>query len=405
VINLWVREHYGAGHKVFSEGDSGRHAYLIERGAIRISAHRQGTDKEVALLGEGDMFGEIALIDRRPRTATATALEETTLIPISRELIVNKLRQSDPLLSYILEVVVERWRESLGGEPTVALPQFSPEEGITNPKQFAIDQLKIAQGLSDAIEREKFVVYFQPVVHLHNRHLAGFEALIRWNQPERGSTSQTGFIGIAENTGLIVPIGRWVLKTALESLGGFQSCMDAHHPGNPGLFMSVNVSARQLQEPGEVAVLIDTIRDSGVDPRRVKLEVTESALIDNPEAAATALRQLKSLGLMLAIDDFGTGYSSLSYLSQYPLDTLKIDQSFVFNMLVKESSRRITRAIASMAHELGMKCIAEGVAQEADIGALLEMRVEYGQGYYFSKPRPHAQISRYIAEYGGGVSA
>lgn len=404
MVDRWVREHYDAGQPIFLEGDAGHQAYLIERGTVRITAHRHGQAREIAILGEGDMFGEIALIDRRQRTATATAVGETTLIPISRDLVVDKLRQADPVLSYILEVVVERWRESMGASAADSPPPFDPDNHAHDPKRCAIDQLKIAQYLSDAVERNEFLVYYQPVVHLQNRQLAGFEALIRWNQADAGLVSPTAFIGVAETTGLIVPIGRWVLKTALDALAGFQGCMDAHHGGLKKLFMSVNVSARQLREPGEVDALIGIIRASGVDPDRVKLEVTESALIDDPEAGGAALERLKAQGLMLAIDDFGTGYSSLSYLSQYPLDTLKIDQSFVFGLRARDTSRRITRAIASMAHSLEMNCIAEGVELESDILLLLDMGVEYGQGTFFSKPRPQAQVTEYIAGQAMGAS-
>ena len=404
-MDHWVREYYSAGHTIFKEGDLGDIAYLIERGAIRISSRRTGQEKDFALLKEGDMFGEIALIDRRARTATATATEETTLIPISRDLVVSKLKQSDPLLSYILQVVVERWRESIGGGALKTDAQIAEENEISNLKTFAIDQLKIAQSLSDAIDRDEFLMYYQPVVHLHNRQLAGFEALIRWNQPDMGFMSPVGFIGVAENTGLIVPMGRWILKTALNALAGFQAEMDAHHPGAPKLFMSINVSARQLQEPNEVETMIEIIQQSGVAPQRIKLEVTESALIGNPSVAAEALNKLKALDLLIAIDDFGTGYSSLNYLSQFPIDTLKIDQSFVFTMLTHEGSRRITKAIASMAHDLEMNCIAEGIEQEADIPVLQGMGVEYGQGYYFAKPYPQAQIPDFIQKRGGGLSS
>jgi EAL domain-containing protein (putative c-di-GMP-specific phosphodiesterase class I) len=404
-MDHWVREYYSAGHTIFKEGDLGDIAYLIERGAIRISSRRTGQEKDFALLKEGDMFGEIALIDRRARTATATATEETTLIPISRDLVVSKLKQSDPLLSYILQVVVERWRESIGGGALKTDAQIAEENEISNLKTFAIDQLKIAQSLSDAIDRDEFLMYYQPVVHLHNRQLAGFEALIRWNQPDMGFMSPVGFIGVAENTGLIVPMGRWILKTALNALAGFQAEMDAHHPGAPKLFMSINVSARQLQEPNEVETMIEIIQQSGVAPQRIKLEVTESALIGNPSVAAEALNKLKALDLLIAIDDFGTGYSSLNYLSQFPIDTLKIDQSFVFTMLAHEGSRRITKAIASMAHDLEMNCIAEGIEQEADIPVLQGMGVEYGQGYYFAKPYPQAQIPDFIQKRGGGLGS
>ena len=401
--NLWVREHFGAGHSIFEEGDQGECAYLVERGAVSLTSVRNGQFREVARMTEGDMFGEIALIDQRPRTANATALVETTLIPISREHVSDKLKQSDPLLAYLLEVVVDRWRESLGLSSKSPLGAFNAGEATETFKAFAINQLKVAQNLSEGLGRGELLLHFQPVVHLHNQALAGFEALIRWNHPEKGMVSPAQFIDVAENTGLIVPIGRWVLQTALAAMPRFQALMDQHHPGREPLFMSVNVSARQLQEKSEVAHLVESIRDSGVDTRHLKLEVTESALIDNPDAAADALHALKSLGLMLAIDDFGTGYSSLSYLSQYPLDTLKIDQSFVFKMQEEAGSLRITKAIASMAHDLEMKCIAEGVERESDIALLKDMRVEYGQGYFFSKPCAQEQVEVYIERRGGGV--
>ena len=402
--NLWIRERFSAGHAIFKEGDAGDDAYLIERGSVSLTSVRNGQFKEVARLGEGDMFGEIALIDQRPRTADATAVEETTLIPISRRHVEEKLRRSDPLLSYLLEVVVDRWRESLGLASRDSKPRFGPGDESIGLKSFAIKQLRIAQNLSDGLAKGELLLHYQPMVRLDTLQLAGFEALIRWNRPEQGMVPPIEFIHVAENTGLIIPVGLWVLETALAALPRLQAVMDAHHPGLEKLFMSVNVSARQLQERSDVERLMNAIRASGLDPRQIKLEVTESALIDSPDAAADALHALKSLGLLLAIDDFGTGYSSLSYLSQYPLDNLKIDQSFVFKMQEEAGSLRITKAIASMAHDLEMKCIAEGVERESDVALLRDMRVAYGQGYFFSKPCGQEQAEQYIRAKGGAAA-
>lgn len=397
MINHWVRQNFAAGDIVFKEGDMGHDAYLIERGCINITINRDGEERVVASLREGEMFGEIALIDQMTRTASAIAIEATTLIPITRDLMVSKLKQSDSLLSHMLEVVVDRYRDAMDNHAPRAPELTGPREtGMHNLRDYAVNQLKMAQSLSDALERDEFLLYYQPVVYLQDGRLAGFEALIRWNQPDMGFVSPLGFIGIAEDTGLIVPIGRWVLATAITALGQFQKTMDAQHPGNAGLFMSINVSARQLQELGEVSEIAALIRDSGVDPRRIKLEITESALIDNPEMAALSLHKLKELGLLLAIDDFGTGYSSLSYLGQFPLDTLKIDQSFVATMREKNASLRITRAIAGMALDLEMNCIAEGIEHASDIEALLTMGCEFGQGYHFSKPLSEAQAQEFI---------
>lgn len=398
--NHWVREHFAAGQAIFQEGDIGQDAYLIEHGKVRITSRRGDEDRLLATINPGDMFGEIALIDKMTRTASAIADEDVTLIRISRDLVVSKLKNADPLLSHILQIIVDRYREALGASKKSE--ESSPEDGLHRLREYAVNQIQIAQNLSDALANGEFELHYQPVVYLEDGRLGGFEALIRWNQPKLGFVSPLGFIGVAEDSGLIVPIGRWVLKTALSALTQFQAAMDHSHPGQSALFMSINVSARQLQEFGEIDELASLIRNSGIDPARIKLEVTESALIEHPETAVLALRQLKELGVLLAIDDFGTGYSSLSYLSMFPLDTLKIDQSFVFTLQENEGSRRITRAIAGLARDLGMNCIAEGIENSGDIAILREMDCEFGQGYHFSKPLPHASVLKYIEARGAG---
>jgi len=400
MFNHWVREHFKAGDVIFREGDIGEDAYLVEHGKVSISMQRDDEVRLLATISAGDMFGEIALIDKMTRTASATAAEDASLIRISRNLVVSKLKNADPLLSHILQIIVDRYRESMGApKRTSETPQ---EDGLHKLREYAVNQLKIAQNLSDALTNNEFEVYYQPVVYLQDGRLAGFEALIRWNQPNVGFISPLGFIGVAEDTGLIVPIGRWVLQTALAALTEFQAAMDRAYPGQQSLFMSINVSARQLQEFGEIDVLAGLVRASGIEPSRIKLEVTESALIEHPETAVLALRQLKEIGLKLAIDDFGTGYSSLSYLSMFPLDTLKIDQSFVGTMLENEGSLRITRAIAGLARDLGMNCIAEGIEEAEYCPVLREMGCEFGQGYHYSKPRSYAQLMEYIEARGAG---
>jgi EAL domain-containing protein (putative c-di-GMP-specific phosphodiesterase class I) len=401
--NHWVREHFAAGQVIFNEGDIGQDAYLIEHGKINITSQRGEQIKILATIDQGDLFGEIALIDNMTRTASAIAAEDATLIRISRDLVVSKLKHADPLLSHILQIIVDRYRAALGA--TQQSGEIRSEDGLHKLRDYAVNQIKIAQNLSDALTNSEFELHYQPVVYLDDGRLGGFEALIRWNQPNVGFISPLGFIGVAEDCGLIVPIGRWVLSTALSALTQFQSAMDRLHPNQAPLFMSINVSARQLQEFGEIDELSALIRASGIDPARIKLEVTESALIEHPETAVLALRQLKELGVLLAIDDFGTGYSSLSYLSMFPLDTLKIDQSFVATMLESEGSMRITRAIAGLARDLGMNCIAEGIEHAGDIAALREMQCEFGQGYHYSKPRNHASLLEYIELHGAGRQA
>jgi diguanylate cyclase len=400
MLNHWVREYFKAGDVIFQEGEIGEDAYLVEHGKVSILGQRGDELRVLSTINAGEMFGEIALIDRMTRSASAIAAEDASLIRISRSLVVAKLKDADPLLSHIVQLVVGRYRQSLGAPGrTSDVPQ---DDGLQTLSEYAVDQLKIAQNLSDAIQNDEFEVHYQPVVHLNDGHLGGFEALIRWNQPGAGLIPPVRFIGVAEDTGLIVPIGRWVLRTALAALAEFQAAMARAHPSHEPLFMSINVSARQLAEFGEIDVLADLVRASGINPNRIKLEVTESTLIKQPETAVLALRQLKALGLQLAIDDFGTGYSSLSYLSMFPLDTLKIDQSFVGTLLENEGSLRITRAIAGLARDLGMNCIAEGI-EEAAHGALLrDLGCELGQGYHYSKPLDYLRVMDYIEARGCG---
>lgn len=400
MLNHLLRQHFMAGDVIFREGDIGDDAYLVEHGKVSITRQHGDEQRAVATIDVGGIFGELALIDSMPRSASATAAEDASLIRISRDLVVSKLKNADPLLSHIVQIVVDHYRESMGAPERTGTT--SREDGLQKLREYAVSQLKIAQNLSDALTNNELELYYQPVVYLDDGRLGGFEALIRWNQRSAGCISPFGFIGVAEDTGLIVPIGRWVLQTALAALAEFQAEMERTHPGHPSLFMSVNVSARQLQELGEIDVLAELVRASGVDPSRIKLEVTESALIKDPESAVLALRQLKELGLMLAIDDFGTGYSSLSYLSMFPLDTLKIDQSFVGTMLVNEGSLRITRAIAGLARDLDMSCIAEGIEDAAYGEVLRGMGCEFGQGYHYSKPCSHAQLMAYIKAHGAG---
>jgi len=395
MTNNWVRERYAAGETVFKEGDMGAYAYLIEDGKVDIVVTDNGEREVLATLHPSQMFGEIALVDNLPRTASAIVAEDCTLIPITRELLMSKMQQSDPLLSHLFGLVVDRYREAREGKGDRR--QIRGES--TFHQADAIYQLQMAQLLNDALEQDEFLLHYQPIVNLDTGRLAGLEALIRWNRPDKGLVSPLEFIEIAEGTGLIIPIGRWVLRQALADLPAFQEAMDRRSPDS-NIFMNVNLSAKQLVDPTEADNLIAIIRDSGIEPGKVKFEVTECILIANPDQARAYLMKLKEFGTRLAIDDFGTGWSSLSYLAQFPLDTLKIAQPFIATMHEQDSSHRITRAIAGLAADLELGSIAEGIENPADVGLLLNMGCQLGQGYFFSKPKSRDDVLEYIAMYG-----
>ena len=397
----WRRESFQPGMTIFRQGEEGQDAYLIEQGSVHITkTETDGQEVLLRTLGEGEIFGEIALVDNLPRTATATAAEPTVLVGIHSQLFFNKIKQSDPLLSHLLGVVVNRFR---GGHPSQDISSHAATNPMAAFRDYVVNNIRVSQDLSEAIEREEFEVHFQPIVHLQDGSLAGFEALIRWNRREVGLVSPLEFIGLAEATGLIVPLTNWVAAEALRNLPGFQETMDRHHPGHAGLFMSLNLSAGQLLEPSALDEVVQVVRESGIEPGRIKFEITESTMIEDADAAIGAMRRLKEMGLLLAIDDFGTGYSSLSYLERMPLDNLKIDRSFVVAMRDQLNGQRIARAIAALAHELGMDCIAEGVEEASDEQALQSFGCKYGQGYRYAKPMRAEQAIDYIVRRGSGA--
>jgi PAS domain S-box-containing protein/diguanylate cyclase (GGDEF)-like protein len=246
----------------------------------------------------------------------------------------------------------------------------------------AVERFQLETDLRRAIERQQFHVYYQPIVSLEIGKITGFEALVRWIHPTRGIVSPIEFIPLAEETGLISLIDWWVLHEACTQLSVWQKAFAANTP----LTMSVNLSGLQLAQLGLLERLDKILRDTDVEGRTLKLEITESGLLKNATSGAVMLKQLKTLGVQLSIDDFGTGYSSLARLHQLPIDTLKIDRSFVSQMVNDSESLEIVRAIMTLAHTLEMDVIAEGVETAEQLTQLRALQCEYGQGYLFSKP-------------------
>jgi diguanylate cyclase (GGDEF)-like protein/PAS domain S-box-containing protein len=245
----------------------------------------------------------------------------------------------------------------------------------------ALGQLQIETDLRHALQREEFRIFYQPIVATETRQVRGFEALVRWEHPEHGLLSPVRFMQVAEDTGLVIPIDQWVLRESCTQLRLWQQ----EFPMNPLLSISVNLSGKQFAHPDLCDKVRHLLDETGVIPLSVKLEITESSLVENPDAAAQILRQLKELGVRISLDDFGTGYSSLSYLHRFPIDVLKIDRSFVNRMSVSKNSE-IVRTIITLAINLGMEVIAEGVETEEQVAHLASMRCDYVQGYLFSQP-------------------
>lgn len=246
----------------------------------------------------------------------------------------------------------------------------------------AMTRLKVETDLHQAIEKQEFTLHYQPIVRLETGRIHGFEALIRWQKPDQGFVPPAQFIPIAEETGLIIPLGSWVLNAACHQMRLWQEQFPDHGP----LLMSVNLSGKEFLQPNLVAQIDQALQRSGLPAECLKLEITESVIMDNASEATTMLEQLRALGAQISIDDFGTGYCSLSYLHTFPLDVLKVDRSFVSRMADAPNNAEIVRTIVVLAHNLGLEVIAEGVETEEDVERLTALGCEYAQGYFYSRP-------------------
>jgi diguanylate cyclase (GGDEF)-like protein/PAS domain S-box-containing protein len=267
--------------------------------------------------------------------------------------------------------------------------QFSAPE----MKNKAIQRVALEGALHRALRLEQFELHYQPLVVIATGEAIGTEALIRWRHPELGLIAPAQFITLAEETGLIIPIGEWVLRTACAQNKAWQDA------GLPPLIVSVNLSAIQLRQAGLVDLVAGVLAETGLAGCYLNLELTETMVMGKSQSAVDCLHRLKTLGISLSIDDFGTGYSNLGYLNSFPLDQLKIDRSFVNDLPDSSNAASIARAIVSMAHSLGLRVVAEGVETAAQAQFLSSIRCEHAQGYLYSKPLPPAEFAKWLADY------
>jgi len=246
----------------------------------------------------------------------------------------------------------------------------------------AVSLMQLEIDLRRAYERQEFILHYQPIVSLDSDNMIGFEALVRWNHPERGMVPPNDFVSVAEDTGLILPIGQWILREACRQMREWQE----KYPLSDALIISVNLSAVQLEQPDLSKQIAETLEESRLDPKCLRLEITESVIMHNAEQAIITVNELRKMGVRVSIDDFGTGYSSLSYLHKFPVDTLKVDRSFINRIDTKGENAAIIQTIITLACNLNMDVVAEGVETAEQLSYLREINCDYVQGYYYSRP-------------------
>ena len=283
-------------------------------------------------------------------------------------------------------------------EAEVALVQAKRESGAKyaffEPAMSAatMERVELENDLRRALERNELRLHYQPLIDLATNRIVGLEALVRWQHPTRGLIPPLSFIPLAEETGLIVPLGQWVLETACRQARAWHEALP-----ESALVMSVNLSARQFTQPDLVAQVSDILEETGLPPHLLELEITETVLMDQTEAGTRALRALRGLGVQLVLDDFGTGYSSLAYLKHLPLDTIKIDRSFVNGLEDDDANLPIVQAVIALAHGLGIDVVAEGIETKAQLSRLQSLVCDRGQGYFYARPMPADELGAMLA--------
>ncbi len=259
----------------------------------------------------------------------------------------------------------------------------------------ASQKLQMETEMRQALDRHEFELHYQPILELEDESLVGFESLVRWNHPVRGMVSPLEFIKESEENGLILPLGKWILRKSCYQMRQWQ----IDNPDMTEMFISVNLSSKQFSQSDLVEQVAEALEDSGLDPRCLKLEITESHIMENSKKAINIMNQLCELGIQMSLDDFGTGYSSLSYLHSLPVNYLKIDRSFVMQMEQSKENEEIVHTIVKLARNLKMKVVAEGIETAEQLGKLKDLRCEYGQGYYFSKPLCVQNAQKFIEQF------
>jgi len=370
------------GQVLFREGDAPTTAFLVESGCLRITAIVDGSPRVLGDVDAGGLVGEVAVLDDSPRTATATAVGPCVLTAVDRNQFAERLAVADPIVRALLLSQFARYRTALATFTGRAESSGSAPARAEAHRDAvrAHDKIRLEGQLRDALESGALEMRLQPILDIASGRIAGYEALTRWDNPERGPISPSEFIALAEETSLIMPVGDYILRAVCSMLRRFSD----HQPdGTP--YIGLNVSGRQMEDPAFIDRVASQLSEHRVAPWLLKIEITESLVLDYPKVV-TFIDRCRSVGIAVALDDFGTGYSSLAHLNRLAFNTIKLDQAFV-SQLDDPRCLAIVRAVVGMARDLGCDIVAEGVETQAQLDALRALQCQYAQGYLVGRPQ------------------
>ena len=385
----FTRETFAAGVTVIESGAPGECAYLIESGCCEVLVPADGSLRRIDVLSRDDLFGEMALLDNLPRTATIRTLVPTVLVRIERRYVQSLLEQTDPVIQYLMRLLLYRFRSeraaasaqaTTGGTPSwMQRPDRQPP---IDPHAAALRTIWLARDLTQAIEAGQLELHYQPVIALQSGAMAGVEALVRWRHPTLGLVAPDEFIPLAERTRVIHRVGRWVIQRALDDWPRVRALCDAPMPA----FLCINLSAPELSEPDIVDFIGAALAERAIDGAELRVELTETVVIASLQSVSRVAEALRAIGVGIALDDFGTGYAGLSYLQDLPFTSLKIDRSFVGRMLGAPRSLHIVKSALALAAPLGLSTVAEGIEDAAAAQLLRDLGCALGQGYLYAAP-------------------
>lgn len=378
-----------ANEVLFTEGEQGECAYLIERGSVQIFIKKDDGEIPLRVLGEGEIVGEMSLIENNLRSACCRAMTDGQAIIITKEQLLDRINVIDPIIKLILKAMLERLRTQNDILRNKKIPAHKPTPSIaiTKEKKIALDRITLEHKIACGLEDDEFLPYYQPIYDLSKEAIVGCEALMRWHSKEQGVVSPAVFMDAMDSSPMIIRAGKMMIEKSLTDLKQL-----AQHVGRPeSFFVSINVSGRQFGYVDFLNQLEDARNRIGVPSAQIKLELTESIMTGGPQALKV-LNDCRNLGYKLAVDDFGTGFSSLQYLARMPLTDLKVDRSFIKLMREDQKSLHVVQCLIYMAKLLGLTLTAEGIETAEQLNHLKLLGIELGQGFLFAKPLPLAEF-------------